>query len=67
MAPLNNERRFLLFLDFLFVGIMCASAAFSLVRGSQASWTQFVAMPGKQITAMVGWIWSPPTERGIQW
>ena len=65
MPPLKNERKFLIFLDFLFVGIMCTSTAFSLVRGSQANWAQFVAMPGKQLTAMVGWIWSPPTERGF--
>jgi len=66
MTPVKNERRVLLFLDVILVCILCASAAFSLVSVAQASLTQFIGVPGKQLTAMVGWIWNKPTEHGFQ-
>jgi len=67
MATVKNERSVLLFLDVILLCIICSSAIFSLVSGAQASLSQFIVVPGKQLTAMVGWIWNKPTDARISW
>ena len=67
MTLVKNDRSVLLFLDVILVCFICASVTFNLFSGAQASLNQYIGVPGKQLTAMVGWLWNKPTERGFQW